>query len=225
MGDRLHDPALEGAETLPAAWYRDAEHFEQERARVLGRSWHLAGRVRRERVPGAALRIEVAEPLLVVTGEDEQLRALSAVCRHRAGPVSPSPGRRGLRCAYHGWSYDFDGRLVAAPEMDGAIDFDRAACSLPRARVEAWGGFASVTLDPEAPPLAEVLGLRAGLRSGRRGAAGGRCDLRPGAAGTVLAGLRARPLLAAPRERRAPLPRAAHQNAGGRVGQGPIRRA
>ncbi|HTL97424.1 MAG TPA: SRPBCC family protein, partial [Holophagaceae bacterium] len=36
--------------------------------------------------------------------------------------------------------------------------FDRAACRLPEFRIEAWGPWIFVNLDPAAPPLAEVLG-------------------------------------------------------------------
>ena len=45
------------------------------------------------------------------------LRGFHNVCRHRAGPLVTDPAGRcaNLVCQYHGWSYDCDGALLAAP--------------------------------------------------------------------------------------------------------------
>jgi choline monooxygenase len=66
--------------------------------------------------------------------------------------------RKSFQCGYHGWSYALDGRLLATPDWEGVLDFDRAAHALPGFRVEGFGPFLFVNLDPSAPPLLEVLG-------------------------------------------------------------------
>ncbi|MDT7603124.1 MAG: choline monooxygenase, partial [Acidobacteriota bacterium] len=98
------------------------------------------------------------EPVIVVRGADATVRALSNVCRHRAGPVASGCGSREVfRCGYHGWSYALDGSLAATPEWGGVEDFDREAHALPQFRVETWGALVFVNLDPNAAPLSGTL--------------------------------------------------------------------
>jgi choline monooxygenase len=155
--DFFLDPDLAAAETLPSRCYTDASLLALEQARVFGRSWQWVGSLDRLAEAGSRFQVTVAgEPLLVLKDGERRLRAFSAVCRHRAGRVG-GEGKT-LKCAYHGWTYDLDGRLIGAPEFDGVKAFDRAACRLPEFRIEAWGPWIFVNLDPAAPPLAEVLG-------------------------------------------------------------------
>jgi choline monooxygenase len=158
--DYRRDPDLATAHTLPAAWYLGEEMLARERSRVFGRSWQLAGHASALTGPGSYLACEVAgEPVVVVRDGDGGLRALSNVCRHRAGPVAQGSGRRStLQCGYHGWSYALDGRLLATPELEGVRDFDRAQVRLPELRCEELAGFVFVNLDDAAPALSDVLG-------------------------------------------------------------------
>ena len=152
------DVSLAG--TIPAGWYRDPAVLAREHDRVFARTWQLVGHADQVRLPGDYFTCTVAdEPLVVCRAEDGVVRAFSAVCRHRAGPVAQGVGhRRSLQCAYHGWTYALDGRLLTTPEFDGVQRFDKAEVCLPRFRTETWGPFVFVNLDPAAPPLAEVLG-------------------------------------------------------------------
>lgn len=153
------DPRLAHAETPPAAWYFDPALIAREQVKVFARTWQLVGRAEQVTEPGQFFTTTVAdEPLIVVRGADRVLRALSNVCRHRAGPVAEGCGARAqFRCGYHGWSYALDGRLAATPEWSGVEDFDRAAHALPEFRVETWGALVFVNLDPRAAPLAATL--------------------------------------------------------------------
>jgi choline monooxygenase len=150
---------LARARTLPSRLYTDPAVLDFEKERVFGRTWQLVGREEQVAEPGAYFTASVGdEPLLVVRGADGVLRALSNVCRHRAGPVASGEGRcRAFRCGYHGWSYSLDGRLLNTPEFEGVEDFDREAHGLPRFRAETWLGLVFVNLDPAAPPLPEAL--------------------------------------------------------------------
>jgi hypothetical protein len=61
-----------------------------------------------------------------------------------------------MRCRYHAWRYDLAGKLleiVDAEEFAPMPDDVR----LGLVRVERWGGFVWVCLDPTAPPLLEYL--------------------------------------------------------------------
>jgi len=87
------------------------------------------------------------------------LRAFSNVCRHRAGPIAEGAGCRNvLNCAYHGWTYTMDGRLIGTPEIDGVEFFDRSAMGMVPLRCETWEQFIFVNFSSEGPSLAEYLG-------------------------------------------------------------------
>ena len=142
---------------IPPSWYVDPAQFERERELVFRRTWQWVGRVDQVAEPGGYFTCEVdGEPVVVVKGEDGELRAYSNVCLHRAGPVARGEGNaKHFRCSYHGWSYGLDGCLLATPHFERLEGED--GC-LPRIRVETWDPFVFVNLDPEARPLSETLG-------------------------------------------------------------------
>ena len=118
MSTYRFDPRLPFASTLPSSYYNEAGVLAAENRNVFGRTWQLVGRAEQVHETGAFFTATVAdEPLLIVRGSDGELRALSNVCRHRAGPVAKGEGKRNvLPCAYHGWTYGLDGSLLKTPE-------------------------------------------------------------------------------------------------------------
>jgi choline monooxygenase len=158
--DLLLSQVLESAFALPATLYTNPQIAERERKAVFARHWQLVAHAGQVRDAGDHAVAEIAGvPLLIVRGEDGELRALHNVCRHRAGPLATCDGRgaKSLRCKYHGWTYRLDGQLRSAPEMDGACAFDVADIRLPRAHVAQWQGQIFAALESP-PPLAVVLG-------------------------------------------------------------------
>jgi choline monooxygenase len=154
------EPRLAYARTLPSRYYFDQAVLDDENRNVFARSWQLAGRAEQVREAGQFFPTTIAnEPLLIVRGSDGELRALSNVCRHRAGPVAKGEGKRPvLQCGYHGWTYGLDGSLLQTPEMAGIECFDRADFSLPRFRVAIWNELVFVNLDRDAASLSDFLG-------------------------------------------------------------------
>ncbi|HWE86313.1 MAG TPA: aromatic ring-hydroxylating dioxygenase subunit alpha [Terracidiphilus sp.] len=154
------DAPLEEAFTIPAPWYLLPRMEELERDGVFGRNWIAVGRVDQVAAAGEFFTLELAgEPLVVVRGEDGELRAFFNVCRHHAAAVVTAPcgAAQHLRCPYHGWTYGLDGSLKGAPEFAGVCNFDRAANGLVPVRVAAWEQFVFVNLDSQAPPLMDFL--------------------------------------------------------------------
>lgn len=155
------DGDVKEALALPPECYTSQEWFEFERRAIFDRDWVALGHHADIPDPGDYFQIDVlSEPLLVVRGRDGQIRVLSAVCRHRGHVLGEARGNaQGFTCPFHGWSYDLEGTLTGAPEMEGTLPFDelrRQAC-LPRFRSEIWNGFIFVNLDGQAPPLASRL--------------------------------------------------------------------
>ncbi len=167
------EPRLSLASTIPSNYYNDAAVLAAENRSIFARTWQLAGHEEQVRQRGQYFTATVAdEPVLIVRGDDDEVRAMSNVCRHRAGPVAKGAGKRtSLQCGYHGWTYGLDGTLRAAPEMEGIECWDKQSVALPRFRVESWNGLLFVNLDPACAPLRDFLGDLAGRSFGGRLAA------------------------------------------------------
>lgn len=147
--------------TIPAPWYTDQRVAELERQKIFGRTWQPVARLDQVSLAGQYVTVELAgEPLLIVRGNDQKLRAFFNVCRHHAAAVATEEQGTAnvLRCPYHGWSYGLDGSLKGAPEFEGVCGFDRSQNGLLPVRVETWEQFVFVNLDPQAPSLASALG-------------------------------------------------------------------
>lgn len=104
---------------LPRECFTLPAFFDFEREAIFARSWICVGRADQIPEPGDVMPAKVAdEPLIIVRGEDGIIRALSAVCQHRGSRYPCEGGKvRGFRCPLHFWSYDLEGRLVAAARM------------------------------------------------------------------------------------------------------------
>ena len=153
------DEKVERAATLPARVYADPAVLAAEEARVFGASWQLVGRAEQVANPGDYFTARAGREGILVVRDGGTLRALSNVCRHRAGPVASGSGAcRAFRCGYHGWSYGLDGRLLGTPEFDGVEDFRREDVRLPEFGVAAWIGLVVAHAGAAPPPLASTLG-------------------------------------------------------------------
>ncbi|MGB9752119.1 MAG: (2Fe-2S)-binding protein [Roseiflexus castenholzii] len=160
LNDYVFEPDLARATTIPARWYIDPAMLSIEEERIFGRTWQLVGRVEHVRNPGDYFTCSVVnEPLVVTRDTAGNLHAFYNVCRHRAGSVAEGCGnRKTLQCSYHAWTYNLDGTLRSMPEFEGVENFDKADYGLRPVQVDTWGPFVFVNLDPQAPPLRDVLG-------------------------------------------------------------------
>ena len=146
--------------TLPPQAYTDPGLYEHEVETIFKREWLLIGRANDIPEAGDWFTFQIIDdPLLIVRGTDDVIRAFSNVCRHRYMPVALEERGNNKRfvCPYHHWTYGTDGKLVAAPLMEGSLVFDKATCGLPEYRLEVWQGFIFVNLDEDAVPLAPQL--------------------------------------------------------------------
>ena len=149
--------------TLPARYYTDPAIFARELDVFHRRMWIGVGRL--EEIPkrGAYIVREIAgDSIIVVRASDgDDVRALANVCRHRGTRLcADASGQLAgtIQCPYHAWTYDFDGRLIGAPHMDGSPGFDRAEFPLRRLRVGVWDGHIFVSFAADGPSLADHLG-------------------------------------------------------------------
>lgn len=107
--------------TCPAQAERERELFFRRGPFTVGLSCLLPA-------PGDYMTHDFAGvPILLVRREDGALGAFLNVCRHRGARLAEGCGKgaRGFSCAYHGWSYGLDGRLLARPDERSFAEIEK----------------------------------------------------------------------------------------------------
>jgi choline monooxygenase len=159
-----YDPnlALDYASTIPASWYIDKDFYDHELATVFSQSWQLAARADQLTEPGRYVTTDIAgEPVVIVRGNDDELRGFYNVCRHHAAAVMTAPEGKAaqLRCPYHGWTYSLEGELKGTPDFSGVCDFERASNGLVSLEIAEWENWVFARLiQGAAVSLEEFLG-------------------------------------------------------------------
>ena len=146
---------------LPPASYCSQAVFDLEAECVFRGGWILIGRVDQAAKPGDFLCADVlGENVVMVRDLHGVLRVLSRTCRHRWMDVcnGASSGHcKAFVCPYHAWTYELDGSLRGAPEMQRTPHFKPEEVRLPEIAHEVWQGFVFVNLDGRAEALSPRL--------------------------------------------------------------------
>src|SRR5256714_943206 len=116
---------------------------------LLRRYWHAIGAVAElEQEPVQPVRL-LGENLTLYRDAKGQLGLIGEKCAHRAISLAYGiPQENGLRCAYHGWTYNEEGRVVDMPFEPACLPLQGK--SYP---VEEMGGLVWAYLGPEPRPL------------------------------------------------------------------------
>lgn len=149
---------LETAVSLPFSAYTSESVLEAERTHIFHKDWIFVCGDRELSNSGDYFAITIAgEPVVVVRGEDDVLRAFSNICRHR-GTIILDEGfgtiDKYMTCPYHAWSYDTQGALKAIPH-NRDIPVNREDHHLAGLRLDTWQGLVFVCFNREAPDLSE----------------------------------------------------------------------
>jgi Rieske 2Fe-2S family protein len=147
---------------LPRAAYVDEGVFEWEQRNFFGGGWMCVGRSEDVAAPGDQ-RAEAVGPagVLLVRGDDGELRAFANTCRHRGHELlgcGSSINRRVIACPYHSWGYELSGDLRAAKGFKGREGFDSSQWGLAALPVREWHGLIFVDGSGHAPDFEPSLG-------------------------------------------------------------------
>jgi len=156
---------MDDARASPAAAYTDLAFWEWEAEHIFKQEWNCLAHVSQIPMPGDYINVELlGEPLIVVRGKDNGVSVLSRVCQHRAMDIMPADygyAERGnarlFMCPYHSWTYELDGKLKAAPEMQKTQNFCRGDYGLKTFRSEVWEGYVFVTFNDDAESVTSQL--------------------------------------------------------------------
>ena len=140
---------------LPAWVYNHPEMTRLEIERILKPSWQIACHISQIPAAGDYVTFELGSDSVIVLREPQgSIRALRNVCRHRGTRLllgaGHCPGR--ITCPYHGWTYRYDGSLLATPARDTFPSLNLSEHSLDAVHVEVTLGFVWVCLAADAPP-------------------------------------------------------------------------
>src|SRR5437867_8460356 len=116
---------------------------------LLRRYWHVVGTAADlDREPVQPVRL-LGEDLVLFRDAKGQIGLIGPKCAHRAISLAYGiPQENGLRCAYHGWTYDTQGRVVDMPFEPACLPLKIKAYP-----VQELGGLIFAYLGPEPAPL------------------------------------------------------------------------
>jgi phenylpropionate dioxygenase-like ring-hydroxylating dioxygenase large terminal subunit len=144
--------------------FRSQEVFELERAALWDRCWLYLGHTTELPNPGDyKVRKLGGRPLLFLRDANGVIRAFYNSCPHRGTAVAREEegNTRFLRCFYHAWTFDTEGRLVSLPSPEaypGEDSFRERLGLRPVAKLGTYRDFVFASFDEQAPPLEEYLG-------------------------------------------------------------------
>jgi phenylpropionate dioxygenase-like ring-hydroxylating dioxygenase large terminal subunit len=145
---------------VPAARYYSAEFAQLEVERMWPKVWQVACTVDHVAEPGDYFEYRCGpHSVLVVRGEDGELRAFQNACRHRGNSLCSGAGSdlRELKCGYHGWTWDLSGLLKRVPNRKGFGSLTMSEFPLIAARVDTWERLVFINLDVDAGALSDYL--------------------------------------------------------------------
>lgn len=136
--------------TLPGRAYSSPETFAKEQERIFEQQWCCVARSSDLPRPGDFQTVQVGrESIIVSRNRAGAARAFFNVCRHRGARLCTAErgtGKRSFQCPYHAWTYDLDGRLMAAPNLTKMPDVGRDEYGLHQAHVREWLGYVWVSV-------------------------------------------------------------------------------
>jgi len=153
--------SIENGWQMPARLYADPDSHAVEQNAIFKKAWICVGRESLLAKTGDYITAQLGDvPVLVVRDAEGRLRGHVNACRHRLHPVAQ--GEHGCKqlfqCSYHGWTYNHEGSLRAAPGVERCPGFDKEELGLVPVRVDTFRGFVFANADMDAEDLQAYLG-------------------------------------------------------------------
>ncbi len=160
----LAEPLTYGTEAFVSREYAQAED-----ELLWGRVWQMAARL--EDVPeiGDFITYNIKdESIVIIRVAPDKLNAFYNVCPHRGRQLVNTPDnvncvkgkKKNFVCGFHGWNFNLDGEntyILDKQDWKGALDDKERTCLSP-VKVDTWGGWIYINMDPNCEPLLEFLG-------------------------------------------------------------------
>lgn len=148
--------------SLDQDYYHNPSIFTIEKNNIFFDSWIFIGHESQIPNKGDYFIYKILnEEIIIVRGKDLKVRAFFNVCRHRGSRISLEEKGNAKRfsCPYHAWSYNLEGKLLAAKSLPP--DIEKQSLGLHKCGLEVIAGMLFVNLS-ENPQ--SVMNLKSDLK-------------------------------------------------------------
>ena len=140
------DKPIEVANGLPNECYTNQDYLAHEKEKIFYNKWTAIG------VGSSIPKIGDAKPynllgipLILIRDKNMDVRVFHNVCSHRGFKLLDKACKlkNVIRCPYHSWAYDFNGKLVATPHIGGlnnhqSTNFNKTKSNLKEVKTKLW---------------------------------------------------------------------------------------
>ena len=146
--------------TVPTERYTCEDFYQKEIETVWHKVWQVAGWAYDIPNPGDTMVYDVGDiAALIVRQSDNSIKAFHNSCLHRGMRLCEKAKKLGaLRCRFHGFAWNLDGRSKNIPEKWDFPELDQQSMQLPEFQVAEWQGYIFINPDLDAAPLSDFLG-------------------------------------------------------------------
>ena len=138
--------SIEEAHGLPNECYLEGGYTKFERKLLFEDKWVVIGVASNLKQKGEAVPFNLLGiPLIILKDKNDKIRVFHNVCSHRGYKLlnEPCKIKNALRCPYHSWAYDLNGKLVSTPHIGGmdkndADGFVKSRSDLIEVRSYVW---------------------------------------------------------------------------------------
>ena len=150
-----------GSDNISVDSYLSREFHEQEIERVWKRTWQAVCRESEIPAAGDTFVYDITRLSILVTRTAEgTLKAFHNACLHRGRQLVDENGNYSeFRCPYHAFTWALDGEFKGAPCGWDFPHVKKSEFGLPQVKVDTWGGWVFINMNPDAPELHDYLGI------------------------------------------------------------------
>ena len=156
---------IEKAHGLPNECYLNNDYLEFEKEKIFKNNWTMIGVASSVPNPGDAKPFNLLGiPILIVRNKENEVKVFHNVCSHRGFKLVDQECKlkNVIRCPYHSWSYDFNGKLTVTPHIGGlgkheVEGFDKNNSNLKEIKSSIWMDLIFININSNAKPFEDFI--------------------------------------------------------------------
>ena len=156
---------IEKAHGLPNECYLNNDYLEFEKEKIFKNNWTMIGVASSVQNPGDAKPFNLLGiPILIVRNKENEVKVFHNVCSHRGFKLVDQECKlkNVIRCPYHSWSYDFNGKLTVTPHIGGlgkheVEGFDKNNSNLKEIKSNIWMDLIFININSNAKPFEDFI--------------------------------------------------------------------
>ena len=148
----------QGSQSLPRQFYTSETVYKMDIQHYWNHSWIWVGHINQIPNVGDFFVFDYGyESVIIARDKNDSVNAFLNVCRHRGSRVciEKSGNTRLFVCPYHAWTYELNGSLRAAREMEE--NFNTAEYSLKKVNLRIFHGLIFICVADNPPNIDEGL--------------------------------------------------------------------